>query len=240
MSNFCTFVFNNGSRCENLSGPSHVSLCTEHHREFNQFYIDSILSESDDYVFQQETNESNTGLQQLDTLETLNEQFYPETRENSQILLPIPDEAINIFCCCHYSENDCDICTEENQIIVSMSCCLEKQSMCIKCFISILVQKMYDNYELDFNLLQINPGFIFECYWINCPFCRQKCRLFNCNYVIDDLITTLHKVVFEKFNVLLFSNEQYLQDENYNEPLDENSIEFNETYNFGLNLPDTI
>ncbi len=32
MSNFCTFIINNGTRCENLYGPRHISLFAEHNR----------------------------------------------------------------------------------------------------------------------------------------------------------------------------------------------------------------
>lgn len=105
-----------------------------------------------------------------------------------------------------YTKDNCHICSTHG-IGVLLRCCDNKQFICAKCYIFILVNDLKKKNCYNGNVFGRQPEMVLQQYSINCPYCRSKTTLGHCEIIREHLKCIAEIFCNEKSNPLTHTFE---------------------------------
>lgn len=99
-----------------------------------------------------------------------------------------------------YVKSNCEICCIENKDGVLLKCCQEKQFICFRCFMDILIYQNSKHRQITPELISYTGIYILENYKVNCPYCNQPTTLSNTECIHSELLKTLYTASQTYFN----------------------------------------
>lgn len=97
-----------------------------------------------------------------------------------------------------FLERDCPICFECKKGIV-LSCCNEKQFICLHCFLELLYRRHGKTGKMSIEFVKNHSEKIFSEYFIYCPYCFQKTTLGSVNKCNTELVDILSDIITNKY-----------------------------------------
>lgn len=94
----------------------------------------------------------------------------------------------------------CDICCIENKDGVLLKCCQEKQFICFRCFMDMLIYQNSKHRQITPELISYTGIYMLENFKVNCPYCNQPTSLSKTECISAELLKTLYNSSQTFFN----------------------------------------